>query len=69
MKNYKFWETNTNPITGFRVNRQEEQLSRDIVRINKHRVNNRNQENQIDLEDMINDVIQLETFNTNQNEQ
>ena len=69
MNTKRFWETNVNPITGFRGNRQEEQLSRDIVRINKHRVNKRNQDNQIDLEDMINQVVELETFNTNNNEQ
>ncbi len=69
MNTKRFWETNINPITGWRVNRQEEQLSRDIVRINKHRVNKRNQDNQIDLEDMINQVVELETFNTNDNEQ
>ena len=67
MTNYKFWETNTNPITGWKVS--SDQLSNDITRMNQHLAYKRNFDTQIDLEDMINDVVQLETFNTNQNEQ
>ena len=52
---YRFWNNSINPITGFRVNRQEEQLDSDVVRINKLRMDSIKAERflQIDLEDMI----------------
>ena len=34
---YRFWNNRIHPITGFRVNRQEEQLDSDVTRINKLR--------------------------------
>lgn len=52
---YRFWNNRIHPITGFRVNRQEEQLDSDVVRINKLRMDSIKAERfvQIDLEDMI----------------
>ena len=52
---YKFWNNRIHPITGFRVNRQEEQLDSDVVRINKLRMDSIKAERfiQVDLEDMI----------------
>ena len=54
---YRFWNNRIHPITGFRVNRQEEQLDSDVVRINKLRMDSIKAERfvQIDLEDMINE--------------
>ncbi len=62
---YRFWNNRIHPITGFRVNRQEEQLDSDVVRINKLRMDSIKAERffQVDLEDMIEEVTQLETFN------
>ena len=64
---YRFWNNRIHPITGFRMNRQEEQLDNDVVRINKLRMDSIKAERQIqiDLEDMIEEVTQLETFNIN----
>jgi len=52
---YRFWNNRIHPITGFRVNRQEEQLDSDVTRINKLRMDSIKAERflQIDLEDMI----------------
>ena len=52
---YRFWNNRIHPITGFRVNRQEEQLDSDVVRINKLRMDSIKAERffQVDLEDMI----------------
>ena len=52
---YRFWNNRIHPITGFRMNRQEEQLDSDVTRINKLRMDSIKAERflQIDLEDMI----------------
>ncbi len=52
---YRFWNNSINPITGFRVNRQEEQLDSDVVRINKLHRDRIKAERffQVDLEVMI----------------
>ena len=63
MTNYKFWETNTNPITGFVV--RNEQLDSEVTRINALHLKKQSEDTQIDLEDMINEVTQLETFKNN----
>jgi len=64
---YRFWNNRIHPITGFRMNRQEEQLDNDVVRINRLHKDRLKAERQvqIDLEDMIEEVTQLETFNIN----
>ena len=65
---YRFWNNSINPITGFRVNRQEEQLDSDVVRINKLRMDSIKAERffQVDLEDMI-DECEILTDSLNEN--
>ena len=54
---YRFWNNSINPITGFKMPRQEEQLDSDVTRINKLHRDRIKAERfvQIDLEDMINE--------------
>jgi len=66
---YRFWNNRIHPITGFRVNRQEEQLDSDVVRINKLRMDSIKAERffQVDLEDMIEECeILTDSLNENQ---
>ena len=67
---YRFWNNRIHPITGFRVNRQEEQLDSDVTRINKLRMDSIKAERflQIDLEDMIEECeILTDSLNEDQN--
>ena len=52
---YRFWNNSINPITGFKMPRQEEQLDNDVTRINKLHRDRIKAERffQVDLEDMI----------------
>ena len=65
---YRFWNNRIHPITGFRVNRQEEQLDSDVVRINKLRMDSIKAERfiQVDLEDMI-EECEILTDSLNEN--
>ena len=66
---YRFWNNRIHPITGFRVNRQEEQLDSDVTRINKLRMDSIKAEKQIqiDLEDMISECeILTDSLNEDQ---
>jgi hypothetical protein len=63
MKDYRFWNHSINPITGFVIRR--EQLDDEVTRINALHIKRGRENNQIDLEDMINEVIELETFKNN----
>ncbi len=67
---YRFWNNRIHPITGFRVNRQEEQLDSDVVRINKLRMDSIKAERfiQVDLEDMI-EECEILTDSLNEDQQ
>jgi len=63
MKDYRFWNHSVNPITGFVV--RNEQLDSEVTRINALHLKRQSEDTQIDLEDMIKEVKQLETFKNN----
>ena len=65
---YRFWNNSINPITYFKIPRQEEQLDSDVVRINKLRMDSIKAERfiQVDLEDMI-EECEILTDSLNEN--
>ncbi len=63
MKYYRNSNNSINSITNIVIIRK--QLADEITRINALHIKRGRENNQIDLEDMINEVIELETFKNN----